>query len=204
MSLDPRHPLPGTRALVAGAARSGVAAARLLRGLGPEGLPFEAAVEAARIARRNKPGINKPLPATVARARWRLSARLTDPRVAPAAATAAAAAMSWELGGYTFRFEKADEIKGPNYRALRATIRVDQDGRELTVMHPEKRLYASSGMPMTEAAIRATLTGDLYVALGDAASPTASCSTTSPASAQPSLPPLLTVDSVNVAPPSCE
>ncbi len=31
MSLDPRHPLPGTRALVAGAARSGVAAARLLR-----------------------------------------------------------------------------------------------------------------------------------------------------------------------------
>src|SRR5205823_4262457 len=36
MSLDLRHPLPGTRALVAGAARSGIAAARLLRrhGLG--------------------------------------------------------------------------------------------------------------------------------------------------------------------------
>lgn len=31
MTLDPRHPLPGTRALVAGAARSGLAAARLLR-----------------------------------------------------------------------------------------------------------------------------------------------------------------------------
>ena len=31
MSLDPRHPLPGTHALVAGAARSGIAAARLLR-----------------------------------------------------------------------------------------------------------------------------------------------------------------------------
>ena len=31
MSLDLRHPLPGSRALVAGAARSGVAAARLLR-----------------------------------------------------------------------------------------------------------------------------------------------------------------------------
>ena len=30
MTLDPRHPLPGRRALVAGAARSGVAAARLL------------------------------------------------------------------------------------------------------------------------------------------------------------------------------
>src|SRR5207249_3683499 len=31
VSLDLRHPLPGTRALVAGAARSGIAAARLLR-----------------------------------------------------------------------------------------------------------------------------------------------------------------------------
>jgi UDP-N-acetylmuramoylalanine--D-glutamate ligase len=31
VSLDPRHPLPGDRALVVGAARSGVAAARLLR-----------------------------------------------------------------------------------------------------------------------------------------------------------------------------
>lgn len=31
MTFDPRHPLPGSRALVAGAARSGLAAARLLR-----------------------------------------------------------------------------------------------------------------------------------------------------------------------------
>jgi len=36
VSLDPRHPLPGRRALVAGAARSGVAAARLLRRHGLE------------------------------------------------------------------------------------------------------------------------------------------------------------------------
>jgi UDP-N-acetylmuramoylalanine--D-glutamate ligase len=36
VSFDPRHPLPGTRALVAGAARSGVAAARLLRRHGLE------------------------------------------------------------------------------------------------------------------------------------------------------------------------
>ena len=31
MTIDPRHPLPGTRPLVVGAARSGLAAARLLR-----------------------------------------------------------------------------------------------------------------------------------------------------------------------------
>jgi len=36
VSLDLRHPLPGTRALVVGAARSGVAAARLLRRHGLE------------------------------------------------------------------------------------------------------------------------------------------------------------------------
>jgi UDP-N-acetylmuramoylalanine--D-glutamate ligase len=34
MTIDARHPLPGTKALVAGAARSGLAAARLLRGHG--------------------------------------------------------------------------------------------------------------------------------------------------------------------------
>jgi cytochrome c-type biogenesis protein CcmF len=71
------------------------------------------------------------------------------------------------LGAYTFRFERADELDGPNYRALRATIRVERDGREVAVMAPEKRVYASSRMPMTEAAIHATLGGDLYVALGD-------------------------------------
>ncbi|MBL0148852.1 MAG: heme lyase CcmF/NrfE family subunit [Ideonella sp.] len=77
-----------------------------------------------------------------------------------------------QLGGYSFRFERAGEYNGPNYRALRAVIRVERDGREVALMQPEKRLYVSSGMPMTEAAIEAGIAGDLYVALGDAISET--------------------------------
>jgi cytochrome c-type biogenesis protein CcmF len=34
-------------------------------------------------------------------------------------------------------------------------------------MYPEKRTYASSGMPMTEAAIDAGFVRDLYVSLGE-------------------------------------
>jgi cytochrome c-type biogenesis protein CcmF len=71
------------------------------------------------------------------------------------------------LAGLVFRFDSVAEVDGPNYRALRATLTVLQDGRELRVMQPEKRLYLSSGMPMTEAAIDASPRRDLYVALGD-------------------------------------
>jgi UDP-N-acetylmuramoylalanine--D-glutamate ligase len=53
MTIDARHPLPGVRPLVVGAARSGLAAARLLTSLGLEvrlceKLPAEALPEAAR------------------------------------------------------------------------------------------------------------------------------------------------------------
>ncbi len=71
------------------------------------------------------------------------------------------------VGGYTFRFDKVGEYTGPNYVGLRATVQVSRDGRELTILHPEKRLYKAQGMPMTEAAIDTGWTRDLYVALGE-------------------------------------
>ena len=37
----------------------------------------------------------------------------------------------------------------------------------LRKLHPEKRQYASSAMPMTEAAIDSSLTRDVYVSLGE-------------------------------------
>jgi len=71
------------------------------------------------------------------------------------------------VGGYTFRFEGAQEAKGPNYRASRGTVRVSRDGLEVAVLKPEKRAYNVSNMPMTEAAIETGLLGDLYVSLGE-------------------------------------
>jgi cytochrome c-type biogenesis protein CcmF len=72
------------------------------------------------------------------------------------------------VGGYTFRFEGVEELQGPNYVAARARITVLEGGRESFVLQPEKRLYRVQRMPMTEAAIRPGLTGDVYVSLGEA------------------------------------
>ena len=66
------------------------------------------------------------------------------------------------------RASKASNIaQGPNYVADRGTVRVFDGERELTMLHPEKRTYASGGQVMTEAAIDAGVRGDLYVALGE-------------------------------------
>ncbi|MDH0745350.1 heme lyase CcmF/NrfE family subunit [Pseudomonas sp. GD03842] len=74
---------------------------------------------------------------------------------------------SVELGGYTFVFEGARHLQGPNFTSDQGTIRVLDAGKEVTVLHPEKRLYTVQRSMMTEAGIDAGLTRDLYVALGE-------------------------------------
>ena len=74
---------------------------------------------------------------------------------------------SVELAGYVFRLDEVAEVKGPNYVAARARVTVMRDGKPLTVMYPEKRLYLVQNSTMTEAAIDPGLTRDLYVSLGD-------------------------------------
>jgi len=71
------------------------------------------------------------------------------------------------VAGYTFRFEGAQSVKGPNYRAARGTVRVMRGDREVAVLKPEKRAYNVSNTPMTEADISTGLFGDLYVSLGE-------------------------------------
>jgi cytochrome c-type biogenesis protein CcmF len=71
------------------------------------------------------------------------------------------------VGGYIFRFDGTQERDGPNYRAARGTVTVLKGERVVEVMYPEKRIYNASGMSMTEAAIDAGLTRDLYVSLGE-------------------------------------
>jgi len=72
-----------------------------------------------------------------------------------------------QLAGYTFRFDGVQDRKGPNYFAARATVQVTRDGRDVSVLHPEKRIYNVQRMPMTESAIDTGITRHLYVALGD-------------------------------------
>jgi cytochrome c-type biogenesis protein CcmF len=74
---------------------------------------------------------------------------------------------SIELAGHSFLFEGVRDIQGPNYRASRGTIRVSRDGREVAMLHPEKRTYLVQTKPMTEAGIDAGLNRDIYVSLGE-------------------------------------
>jgi cytochrome c-type biogenesis protein CcmF len=71
------------------------------------------------------------------------------------------------VNGFTLRFDGTTDVRGPNYRAMRGTFDVSRDGERFTTLHPEKRLYNAGGQPMTDAAIRKMLTGDLYVSLGE-------------------------------------
>ena len=72
-----------------------------------------------------------------------------------------------ELAGYTFRLEGVAPVRGPNYNAAQATIAVTRNGKPVTTMYPERRIYNVQQQTMTEAAIDAGITGDLYVSLGD-------------------------------------
>ena len=71
------------------------------------------------------------------------------------------------LGGYMFQFEGAKHIQGPNFTADQGTIRVLEGGKQVALLHPEKRLYTVQQSMMTEAGIDAGFRRDLYVALGE-------------------------------------
>ena len=71
------------------------------------------------------------------------------------------------VGGYTFRFNGVRQEQGPNYVALVGDIDLLKGASVVRKMNPEKRSYASSSMPMTEAAIDTGFIRDVYVSLGE-------------------------------------
>jgi cytochrome c-type biogenesis protein CcmF len=74
---------------------------------------------------------------------------------------------SVDLGRYVFTLDEIANVAGPNYRAARAKVSVARDGKPVSVLYPEKRVYNVQQMPMTEAAIDTGFTRDLYVSLGE-------------------------------------
>ncbi len=71
------------------------------------------------------------------------------------------------VGGYTFRLTGIRKEPGPNYSADVGDVELSRDGKVLRTLHPEKRAYFSSSMPMTQAAIDTSLVRDVYVSLGE-------------------------------------
>ncbi len=72
-----------------------------------------------------------------------------------------------KVGGYQFKMVGVRDVPGPNYRAAQGVFEVSRSGGPVHLLHPEKRNYFSSTMPMTEAAIDAGFTRDIYVSLGE-------------------------------------
>lgn len=74
---------------------------------------------------------------------------------------------SVSVGGYDIQLKGVSAVPGPNYKAMQGTFLLTRNGKLEATMYPEKRSYFSSTMPMTEAAIDAGLTRDIYVSLGE-------------------------------------
>ncbi len=70
-------------------------------------------------------------------------------------------------GGYQLTFQGVNKALGPNYKADVGDVLLSRNGQALRTLHPEKRTYFSSDMPMTEAAIDANGLRHVYVALGE-------------------------------------
>lgn len=71
------------------------------------------------------------------------------------------------LAEYSFEFKGAVSTSGPNYQSQKGYLAVSKDNQFIANLYPEKRIYRVQKMPMTEAAIDAGITRDLFVALGE-------------------------------------
>jgi len=75
-----------------------------------------------------------------------------------------------EIDGYAVRYEGTIERPGPNYEETVGRFDISRSGEPLGRIEASKRLYPVQNMPTTEAGIRTSPRGDLYIAIGDEAS----------------------------------
>ncbi|QLJ09157.1 heme lyase CcmF/NrfE family subunit [Pseudoalteromonas sp. JSTW] len=71
------------------------------------------------------------------------------------------------LNEYQYRFDGVKAIRGANYSGHAGVVTVFKNDKQVTVLHAEKRRYDIGMQFMTEAAVDAGFTRDLYLALGE-------------------------------------
>ena len=71
------------------------------------------------------------------------------------------------VAGYEFTLQDVYELNGPNYGGQAAELDVSKAGNYVTHLHAEKRFYRIQKTIMTESAVHARLSRDLYVSLGE-------------------------------------
>jgi cytochrome c-type biogenesis protein CcmF len=72
-----------------------------------------------------------------------------------------------DVGHYRVAFEGTAPLLGPNYSGLSGRFDVSRADAPVTVLVSEKREFRPSGMTTTEVGLHQTVTGDLYVVMGD-------------------------------------
>ncbi|MBQ4831752.1 heme lyase CcmF/NrfE family subunit [Pseudoalteromonas sp. MMG010] len=74
---------------------------------------------------------------------------------------------SVQLNEYSYRFDGVKTIRGANYSGHAGVVSVLKNDKVVSELHAEKRRYDIAMQFMTEAAIDAGFTRDLYLALGE-------------------------------------
>ena len=75
---------------------------------------------------------------------------------------------STQINKYNIFFKEINEIRGPNYLAIKAKFSVfDKNKNFITNLKPENRYYPISNIFTTEASIHTNLSRDLYIVLGE-------------------------------------
>jgi len=73
-----------------------------------------------------------------------------------------------KIKNYNILFKEINEIKGPNYVAIRGSFFInDKKEKLITILKPENRFYPITNNFTTEASIHTNLLRDLYIVLGD-------------------------------------
>jgi len=75
---------------------------------------------------------------------------------------------SANVAGYHLRFIGVENnVKGPNYTMSRATIIATKNGRFVSELQPERRMYTNPPQPLSTVAIHTNFVSDLYAVLGE-------------------------------------
>ncbi|MAP94102.1 MAG: heme lyase NrfEFG subunit NrfE [Ponticaulis sp.] len=80
---------------------------------------------------------------------------------------ALAPAQSAEVAGYEVLLQSVSEGEGENYISQSATLDILKDGRTITTLRPERRLYKVEQQMTTEAALDVGFTRNLFAAVGE-------------------------------------
>lgn len=72
-----------------------------------------------------------------------------------------------QVGPYIFQFDNISDIQGSNYSGAAANFEISHNGKVISHMVAQNRIYSVQNVAMSEAAIDAGIFRDLYIALGE-------------------------------------